>query len=205
MKFIVAFAFATYLLISCDPPRDMYQQGIFTIPVTVVDPKDSINLGDSICFIFDIPDTITINGSHIHPFYGNDDGVSITLEVSKMDTTLGGETMGFTQDCAVYAAPGNVQGRSGLIIGRTGNNKLFSKYYLIPKKKGVYFLSNPQPGYFSINNEGIKGRVLYTIDVPDKHHTLLINTARPQNRASFQAFIQAEEAKGQPVYGFAVR
>lgn len=183
----------------------MYQQGAFTFPVSVVNPKDSINLGDSVCFIFEIPDSITINGNRIHPFYGSNDGISIDLEDSKMDTTVNGESIAFTPDCDLYAAPGYIRGGASLQLGKTGNNKLYSRLFLIPKKKGVYFLSNPQVGYFSINNEGIKGRVLFTIDVPDKHHTLLINTARPQNRASFEAFIQAQERMGQPIYGFAVK
>lgn len=192
------------LLGSCDPPYD-HTGGTLTFPVSIVNSRDTINLGDSVCFVFEIPDTITINGNKIHPFYGSNDGISIDLEDSKMDTTLGGESRGFTPDCDAYVIPGNIQGGLSLNLGRIGSNKLYSKLYLIPKKKGVYFLSNPQVGFFSINNEGIKGRVSFTLNVSDKHHNLLINTARPQNRVSFAAFIQDNESRGQPIYGFAVK
>ncbi|MGH7885095.1 MAG: hypothetical protein ACRENO_05300 [Thermodesulfobacteriota bacterium] len=205
MKYLSKVIITSLFLGSCDPrsSKDLYQQGFFTFSVKVLNPRDTINLGDSVCFIFEIPDTVTINGNKVRPFYGSNDGVTISLEDSKMDTTLGGESRGFTPDCDTYATPGNTQG--GLNLGKISNNKLYSKFYMIPKKKGVYFLSNPQAGYFSINNEGIKGRLLYTLDVIDKHHSLLINTARPQNRTSFAAFIQAQEGMGQPIYGFAVK
>jgi hypothetical protein len=204
MKYLIILALATYLFVSCEPPKEIGQQGNFIFPASVVNPRDTINLGDSVCFIFEIPDTINLNGTtKIKPFYGSSDGVSLSIEDSKMDTTLGGESRGFTPDCDTYATPGTIL--NDLKIGIVNSNKLYSKFYMIPKKKGVYFLSVPQAGYFTINNGSITGRVLFTLNTPDKHHTLLINTARPQNRASFAAFIQAQESLGKPIYGFAVR
>jgi hypothetical protein len=205
MKYAFFLLLPILAIVACDPPKDVVQQGNFTFSARVVNPRDTINLGDSVCFIFEIPDTINLNGSiKIATSYGGNDGINLSLEDNKMDTSLGGESRGFTPDCDTYASPGSISGGLSLNLGRLGN-KFYSKLYFIPRKKGVYFLSTPQIGYFSINNETVKGRVFFTIDVPDKHHTLLINTARPQNRAAFAAFIQSEEGKRQPIYGFAVK
>jgi hypothetical protein len=204
-NFICIIIVLIILLGSCDPrsSKDIYISGSFKLSVTIISPQDSINLGDSVCFVFEVPDTIVINGDKINPFYGNNDGCTFPVSDCKMDTTFGGEDRPFTPDCDTYAIPGSTQG--GITLGRSGNNKLISKYYLIPRKKGVYFLWLQQSGYFDANNGTIKARVSYTFDVQDKHHTLLINTARPKNRQSFAAFIQDSENRGLPIYGFAVR
>jgi hypothetical protein len=204
MKPIFFIVVITTLLGSCDPrsSKDLYQEGTFSFPVTIVNPRDTINLGDSVCFVFDIPDTISINGIKYNPNYGANDGVSITLNDCKMDTTLGGEWRAFSPDCDTYASVGNIISDFNLGIV---NNRVKGRFYMIPKKKGVYFLWNQQAGYFSINNQSLKGRVLITFSVPDKHHNLLLNTVRPQNRLSFQAFLQDSEDKKLPIYGFAVK
>lgn len=53
MKYILFIPIIIFL-VACDPPRGLYQSGGFIFPVTVVNPKDTISLGDSVCFIFQI-------------------------------------------------------------------------------------------------------------------------------------------------------
>lgn len=205
MKTYVFFISLLFLLFSCDPPRDQYTQGLMKIPFYLNNTADSISLGDSLCFTMETPDTTSINGAVTNVRFENNDGITIDLQADKMDTTFGWETRAFTPDCDFYANPGTLTNRSSLHLQKNAAGKMEAKLYLIPRKKGVYFLTNPQYGYFVINNESIKGRILITFNVPDKHHQLLVNTARPQNRVSFQSYINNLESMDQPVYGFAVK
>ncbi len=205
MKYIPTIFSAVILFISCDPrsSKDLYQQGSMMINVNILNPRDSVNLGDSICFVFDVPDTILINSNKYSPTYEVNDGISITLNDCKMDTSLGGEWRSYTPDCDTYANPGTLQ--PDFSLAKLSNRKLYGKFFLIPKSRGVYFLQNQQAGYFSINNQGLKGRVFIKFDVPDKHHDLLLNKARAQNKVSFQAFLQNSENVNLPIYGFVVK
>ena len=186
MKKIIILAFATYLLASCEPPYPPPQGG-FTFPVTVVNPRDTINLGDSVCFIFEIPDTINLNGNtKVIPFYGNNDGASFPIQKKEVDTTFNGGTNPSSIYIKHYTEPGFFQG--GINLKVVNSNKLYTKYYLIPQRKGVFLLELPQAGYLLANNGTFNARAVYTLNVPNKNHHLLISSTLP--RHNMAAYIQ---------------
>lgn len=200
MKNLIPLYILAFLFVACDPPIAVYQ-GDFTFPVKVVNPRDTINLGDSVCFIFEIPDTINVSGRKIRPYYGSKDGASFPISNDEIDTLSGGGFRPFSINLKEYATPGTTQG--GVILAPVSNYKCYTKYYLIPQKKGVYFLDLPQGGYFSSNDQSFKARALYTLDVPDKHHNLLISSTRPQD--GMAGFLQGRASLGLEVYAFAVK
>jgi hypothetical protein len=202
MKYLIILALAIYLLVSCDPPKDLGQQGSFTFPVTVVNPRDTINLGDSVCFIFEIPDTINLNGtSKIKPFYGANDGATFPIQKLEVDTNFNGGATPASIYIKDYAEPGFIQG--GVHLKVINSNKLYTKYYLIPKRKGVFFLELAQAGYVTANNGGLNARAVYTLNVADRHHNLLISSTLP--RHNMAAYIQGRQNMGLEIYAFAVK
>lgn len=202
MKYYICLLALVPLVISCDPPKDIGLQGNFTFPVTVVNPRDTINLGDSVCFIFKIPDTINLNGTtKVKPFYSGNDGASFSVADNEIDTTRNGGFRAFSPNIDEYANPGSTQG--SLNFKSLNGNTLETKYYLIPKRKGVFFLELAQAGYVDANNGGLKARAVYTLNVPDKHHNLLISSTLPIH--GMAAYIQGRQSLGLEIYAFAVR
>lgn len=203
MRYIIIFISTILLLVSCDPrsAKELYQSGGFTFPVSVVNPKDTIRLGDSVCFVFQIPDTIVLNGSKLKPFYGAKDGASFPVDYCEIDTGYNGGFRSFSPNLKVYATPGNAQG--GVNLAVVNAHTLYTKYYLIPQRKGVYFLELGQAGYFDANNGGVKASVIYTLDVPNKNHQLLIASTLP--RHNMAAYLQSRTSLGMEVYAFAVK
>jgi hypothetical protein len=200
MKSLFFFLTTILLLVACDPP--IVNQGAFIFPVTVVNPRDSINLGDSVCFIFEIPDTINLNGNKkIRPFYGNNDGASFPTQKKEVDTTFNGGANPSSIYIKDYAEPGFIQG--GINLKVISSNKLYTKYYLIPQRKGVYLLELAQPGYFTANDGSFNARAVYTLNVPDKNHHLLISSTLP--RHNMAAYIQGRQDLGLEIYAFAVK
>ena len=205
MKYVIISLFVIFLCESCDPRsgKNVYLSGNFIFPVDVVNPKDTINLGDSVCFIFQIPDTINLNGNNkIIPFYGNNDGASFPVAYNEIDTSFNAGYRPFSPNLERYGDPGsNIIG--GVHLKVVSPSKLFTKYYLIPKRKGVYFLELQQAGYMDANNGGLKTRVLYTLNVPNKNHHLLLSSTLP--RHNMAATIQGRANLGLEIYAFAVK
>jgi len=204
MKYLIALLFVISLCVSCDPPSGshLYPGGSFVFPVDVVNPKDTINLGDSVCFIFQIPDTINLNGNNkIKLFYGNDDGASFPTQKLEVDTTFNGGANPASSFIKDYATPGFVQG--GVNLKVVSSNKLYTKYYLIPQRKGVFYLELAQAGYVVANNGGLKARAVYTLNVANKNHHLLITSTLP--RHNMAAYIHGRQNLGLEIYAFAVK
>ena len=196
MKYLTFLILVITLCDSCDPRsgKNVYLSGNFIFPVDVVNPRDTINLGDSVCFIFQIPDTINLNGNNkVIPYYGNNDGASFPVAYNEIDTTFNAGYRPFSLNLERYGDPGsNIIG--GVHLKVVSPSKLFTKYYLIPKKKGVYFLDLPQAGYVDANNGGLKARAAYTFNVANKNHHLLISSTLP--RHNMQATINSRTNQG---------
>ncbi|MGH7885096.1 MAG: hypothetical protein ACRENO_05305 [Thermodesulfobacteriota bacterium] len=204
MKYLSKVIITSLFLGSCDPrsSKDLYLSGNFIFPVEVVNPRDSINLGDSVCFIFQIPDTINLNGNNkIKPFYGSNDGATFPTQKLEVDTIFNGGANPGSTYIKDYAEPGFVQG--GVNLKVVNSNKLYTKYYLIPQRKGIFFLELAQAGYVDANNGGLKARAVYTLNVPNRNHNLLISSTLP--RHNMAAYIQGRQNLGLEIYAFAVK
>lgn len=203
------------LLSSCDPNStdDMYRSGAFQIKARVINSQDSLNLGDSLKVVFEIPDTIHLKG---FPYDINASAEQIIFTDKTFcqpgeglgiadSTKPGGTTNPLAYNwCAVYANPGNLL-RSHIELVRIGN-RLTGTYYVIPSRKGVFYIASISTGgYFEGNSTTgkVKCRIVFDFDVPDKHHNLLQPAIGVNNNLT--PMINSMTANGQGLYVFAVK
>ena len=204
--FFPAIFFLSILLASCDPRGvdDMYLQGTFQIKAKIFNPQDSLNLGDSLKVVFEIPDTILLNNVTTilteKTFCEMGEGLAIADS-----TRPGGFTNPiFNNTCKIYANPGTINSNNVFRLSKIGN-KLLGTYYMIPTKKGIFFFSSQTPGYFDGNSTSgkVKCRIVFDFDVPNKHHNLLQPAIGVNN--NLIPMINSMAANGQGLYVFAVR
>jgi hypothetical protein len=200
MRVVVFFALTLAVItLSCDPPLNSLSAGTFSIKAKVSNPNDTIHLGDSIYFDFEIPDTINLGGSAVA--LTSKDGCDLTTTLSQADSTLTGGLRMSTNGVKLYGNPGIIS-NGGIRFYQSGG-RCWGRLYLIPQSPGVYILFCQAPGYFTGNSDELEARVVYDFDVADKHHNLLKKAAGQQN--NIDVWIQSEESKGQGVYAFAVK
>lgn len=213
----ILFIINMFLFSACVPRGidDMSLGGSFQIKATILNPQDSLNLGDSLKVVFEIPDTIQLQGAI--PFNVGDSSTRIILtdkisctpqeKVEIADSTIsGGITLAsIDNSCVTYANPGYFI-NDGLNLVKS-NNRFYAQYYLIPKKRGVFILSNwtGTGGYFSgVSSSGkINCRVVFDFDVADKHHYLLLPAIGVNN--DITPMINDRASHGQGLYVFAVK
>lgn len=203
MKNIILALFISFSLVACDPPRDLYQTGTIAIKAQVIDPRTDINLGDSVAFYFEVPDTIELNGARIKVSVSNKDGGNIGLNAQKIIPSLPG---GFSNNpslntCKTWASPGNLTNTITFNFSNQ-NGKLSGKYYMIPQQKGVYFFEEPQEGYATLDDGSIKLRFSINFGNINRSHQMLIDSAGAANH--FEMFLQDHIDKGREIYGFRV-
>lgn len=188
--------------------------GTFQIKAIVLNPQDSLNLGDSLKVVFEIPDTIKLQGG-IYNVGDSSTEIVLTdkiscspyekIEIADSTTSGGLDLATYNNSCKTYANPGYFI-NDGLNLVKS-NNRLYSIYYLIPQKKGVFMLSNwtPMGGYFSgMSSKGMLNcRVVFDFDVADKHHYLLQPAIGVNN--DLTTMINEKESHGEGVYVFAVK
>lgn len=107
--------------------------------------------------------------------------------------------------CNLYANPGIINANRVLRLTKVGN-RLIANYYVVPLRKGVFYLfSDGLGGYFEGNSTSgkIKCRIVFDFDVADKHLNLL-RTAIGQNN-SINPMLQQMAGRGQGLYAFAVK
>ena len=217
----VLFAFLVFVIsasfFSCDPRGidNLYMGGTFQIKAKVLNSQDSLNLGDSLIVVFEIPDTITLQDGI--PYNISATGTEIILtekiscepseEVRIADSTVtGGINVPLANNwCKIYANPGSISGNNVLRLTKVGN-KLLATYYLIPTRKGVFYISSGSVGgYFEGNSTSgkIKCRVVFDFDVLNRHHNLL-QPAIGVNK-TLAPIISEKASHGQGLYVFAVK
>lgn len=205
------------LLNSCDPRGndDMFLGGIFQIKVKVLNQQDSLNLGDTLKVIFEIPDTISLQSGIPYSTSGSGSQLILTdkiscspYEVTQVadSTTPGGLTNAvFNNSCQLFSNPGYLV-RNTLNLAKVGN-RLIANYYILPTRKGIFALLNADGtgGYFegSSTSGKIKSRIVFDFDVANKHHNLLQPAIGVNNNLT--PMITEMASHGQGVYVFAVK
>ena len=202
MKQILFAALILLNLLSCNPPN-LYKTGTIAIKAQVINPQTNINLGDSVAFYFEVPDTIELDGSRIKVDVGNNDGGNIGFNPQKIIPSLPG---GFSNNpslntCKVYANPGYLTRNETLHFTNAGG-KILAKYYMIPQQKGVYFLDQSQEGYIDLNNNSLKLRFSINFGNINRNHQMLIDSAGVTN--NFNLFLQDHINNRREIYGFKV-
>jgi hypothetical protein len=203
MKKINYLFIAGILFASCDPPKGTYQEGTISIKAQIISPKTNINLGDSVAFYFEVPDTIELNGNKIKVFAGATDGGTGGFDACKIIPSLpGGFTNAPNQNtCLVFPKIGTYT-INGATIFYNDNGKLKGLYYMIPQQKGVYFFDERQKGYVDLNNKTYKLRFSINFGNINRNHQMLIDSAGVAN--NFNNYLQAQLNNGLEIYGFKV-
>lgn len=211
------FTLFSILLTSCDPRGidEMYRGGTFQIKAKVLNQQDSLNLGDSLKVLFEIPDTIFLQDRIPYNISGVGSQIVLTdksycemgEEVRIADSTVtGGVNVPLLLNwCRVFANPGTISGNNVLRLNKVGN-KLLATYYCIPTKKGVFYIaSGGVGGYFEGNSTSgkIKCRIVFDFDVVNKHHNLLQPAIGVNN--NLMPMINEKSSHGQGLYVFAVK
>ena len=184
--------------------NDFNLGGAFQIKAKVVNQNESINLGDSLQFVFEIPDTILLNG--ISTILIDKVGADVGEEVRFVDSTKpSGVDYPIPYNLVkIYVNPGTLI-NNYVRLTKIGS-RLYANYYLIPKKKGVYMIyCGSIGGYFqgSSKDGKINGRVVFDFDVVDKHHYLIKKAMG--SAADYGPMISDHESRGQGFYAFEVK
>lgn len=194
---------------SCTPrdAESLFLGGTFQIKAKILNPQDSLNLGDSLKVVFEIPDTILLNSATtvLTDKISCEMGESIRVADS---TVSGGLTNPlFNNTCKIYANPGTINSNNVLRLSKVGN-KLIANYYMTPLRKGIFCIGSSivgTGGYFEGNSTSgkIRCRIVFDFDVPNKHHYLLQPAIGVNNNLT--PMIQEMASHGQGLYVFAVK
>jgi hypothetical protein len=201
MKHFFLFLCTSILIFACDPPKSAITPTAIDINAQVINPKTTINLGDSVAFYFEVPDSVTINGTKTKVNAGSSDGADIGLYACKINPTAiaGFETNSI--DCKKYVNPGSISAVGNLLFANQ-NGKLLAKIFFIPQKKGVYFFEQSQYGYIGLNNGSLNFRFSFNFGNINRNHQMLIDSAGVANK--FDLFLQGKISQNLEVYGFRV-
>lgn len=199
------FLILAVILISCDPKGELFDptQSI-AIKAQVINPKTEINLGDSVAFYFEVPDTVGVGGSRTAVTASDRDGANIGFNARKIISTLpSGSTNSPNENtCDVYAHPGTFAGRAETFTFANQNGKLKGTFYMIPRQKGVYLFEQTQEGYAWLNDKALSVRFSINFGNVNRNHQMLIDSA---GASGFGTWLQDRVGRGMEVYGFRVK
>lgn len=203
MRYLLICSFLNCLFISCDPPGDLYDTSIIDINAQVINPVPDIQLGDSVAFYFEVPDSVVLNNTRIKATISNSDGGSIGLTPYKvLSSSIGGSTSNPSlRTVKLYANPGKLTNNETLQL-ENKNGKLWAKLFMIPQERGVYYLLQSQLGYVDLNNNRLKLRFSINFGAINRNHQLLIDSAGASS--NFNVYLQDKINQGLEVYGFRV-
>ncbi len=201
MKKLSLYSLLLFLLGSCDPPKNRYSaQGVTTIKATIVNPRDSIGINDTIRVQLEATDSLLFNGSIVHVTYGNNDGANCNLIIRKIDRSYPG-SIGPATGSITFATIGYLNPEKSIFFQNNGNN-LKAEYLFIPKSKGVFFIDQQTLGSLGANN----GQFLLDFDWNygniNRNHQMLIDSAGPGS--NFSLFLQDRLNNAFEVYGFKI-
>lgn len=200
MKTYILIAIILFF-ISCDRGIPGFGGTPVALKAQVINPKDTITLGDSVAFYFEVPDTVDYNGTRIRTFITGKDACQINLFPQRVDPVTGnipGDThLGF-----FYANPGTMVNTFNLNLANT-NGKLIGKLYFIPSKKGVYYLEVKQDGFVYLNDASIKTDNTFNFGPIDRHFNLVLNNVNPS--INLNGFLQDKWNRGLDAYAFYVK
>lgn len=199
----IMWLFLISVLGACDPPRDVYDTGTIRINARVINPKPTIQLGDSVVFYFEIPDTVDLNGKNIKVSAGARDGATIGLTPYKIISSHPG---GSTNDpnlrtINIYANPGTLTINETLVFDNQ-RGKLSARLFMIPQQRGVYYLLQSEHGFADLNNQSLKLRFIFNYGSINRNHQLLIDSAG--TGSNFSLYLQDKINRNLEMYGFQV-
>ncbi len=200
-KYFAGIISGFFIVCSCEQTISPFADSQAKMKVKVLNPKDTVSIGDSVIVLFDVPDTVLVNDS-LTALYSKEQ-CTVNCHYNKVDSSQSSFFISWTTDGTVYTSPGKL-GQNGDVDFAKIGNKLYTRYAFIPKAKGVYFLECWANGALKANNGNIKTLLVYDFDVPDKHLGLLRKAAGSKS-AILEPWIQNYENLGKGLYAFAVK
>jgi hypothetical protein len=189
------------VLTCCNPGADLYDGGTVAITARIINPRPVIHLGDSVAFYFEVPDSVTLNGTRVAVSAGNKDGATIGFFTNKIDSSTPSGVKFNPPICQIYANPGSLT-TNGVLDFTNRNGRLLGRFYMIPKQKGIYFLDQVELGYADLNDRKLMLRFSINFGKVDRSHQLLIDSAG--TASGFSSFLNGRANQGFEVYGFRV-
>lgn len=196
--------FATLLLLAACDPRAGYNDlfmGPVAITARVLSPRPVIHLGDSVAFYFEVPDSVTLNGTRLAVSVGAKDEANLDVNANKINAAASTGFDIYSRNCQLYAAPGSVTAYGSLRFAHR-NAKLVSKLYLIPKQRGIYFFEQAGPGLATLNGRDLQVTFTFDFGSVNRNHQLLIDSAGTASK--FSTYLQRRISQGHEIYGFRV-
>lgn len=203
MKFFNYYIVTIFCIISfsCEQILSPYAESSIKTTFKIINPKDSINIGDSVIINFEIPDSILLDG--VKTYLYSKENCTVSCAYNKMDSTTSFGYIDWTKDCIIQTSPGKLGNNSEVEFAKIGN-KLYTKYAFIAIAKGVFFLECRFTGALTANNGSIKTKLVYDFDIPDKHLDLM-RKAAGSKAALLEPWIQNYNSLGKGLYVFAVK
>jgi hypothetical protein len=200
-KYFVGIISGFFIICSCEQTISPFADSRAKMKAKVLNPKDTVSIGDSVIVLFNVLDTVLVNDS-LTALYSKEQ-CTVSCAYNKVDSNQSIGYIDWTTDGTVYTNPGKL-GQNGDVYFAKVGNKLYTRYAFIPKAKGVYFLECRFNGALEANNGNIKTLLVYDFDVPDKHLDLL-RKAAGSKAAKLEPWIQNCENTGKGLYVFAVK
>ena len=177
MKDILIFVFALVLVSlfsagSCDPNnKDIFNTEVVKLKGQLNNNSDTININDTLIFTLNLP--LTVNGTTQNVAVSNVQEGFYYLVVQKFDTVTKRAKIILPADpeAVYFVNPGNQT--NAAIHFRKDFQPFISKFHLIPKEGGLFYLEVVgQPGRLKVNGN-YEARLIVNFDVINKHHEMM--------------------------------
>ena len=172
---IIVFAFGLASLFSagsCDPNnKDIFNTEVVRLKGQLSNNTDTININDTLIFTLTLP--LTINGTTQNVTVNNVQEGFYYLKVQKFDTVTKRAKIILPADPeAVYFVNPGSQSNAAINL-QTNIQPYTSKFHLIPKEGGLFYLEVVgQPGRLKVNGN-YEARLIVNFDVINKHHEMM--------------------------------
>ncbi len=185
------------ILNSCDPHDDFGMS--FDIVVTsnaqLLNYKDTFNLGDTLKFSFQIPDSITYNGKLVYTNINSTDFAHVYPALNIIDTSVGSTSgLGVVRegDYNGYAIIGSFNKTNKQLSFENINSRFKALYYLIPLKRGVYFIDERDYGRAELNSNNYKTNVHFSFGNINRHFNYILDNLKANQVVNMSNYLSTK-------------
>lgn len=164
--FGLAIAFS-FLFAYCDPPRhEIYPSEIVKITGIFNDVDGLLNLGDTLRFQIQVPDTLFASSGPV--VVGSVQRAEFLMDICRLDTVA--KRVVLLQPPLYWAGPGQVSAsNTTTFLLRSATKPYQLDLHFTPDKKGLYFIGiTGQMGQLRANN-GFAARILVAFDLANRN------------------------------------
>jgi len=214
MKKIILFSIislASVLLVSCDPhPSDEigYNNNIVvTVNAQILNYKDTFNLGDTIKLYIEIPDSIVFKNKMTKVDVTSSDVAQFYSHLGYPDTSTGyqGGYGGVSNQLQQSVGIGTLES-FGKVVMANVNGKFKALYYIIPQRKGVFFMDEIDFGELAFNNTSNRTQFHFDLGDIDRHFEYILDNLKPSQAANMSIYLsQRGKNQAHELFAFCVK